>query len=131
MVERAGIDASADSAGTSNWHIGNEPYAPMQDAARQRGYDLSRLRARQLRVSDFDQFDLIIGMDNANIVDIESMRPDGNATPVGLFLDYAPGRGVTEVPDPYYTRDYGQALDLIEDAANGLVVTLIYEKPAG
>lgn len=131
MATAAGIEASADSAGTSNWHIGYEPYAPMQDAAGQRGYELSHLRARQFRVSDFDEFDLIIGMDNANIGDMESMRPTGNVTPIRLFLDYAPRTAETEVPDPYYTRDYEQALDLIEEAAKGLVATLINGKPAG
>lgn len=124
MAERAGLHVQSDGAGTSDWHVGHDPYQPMQDAAGQRGYDLSHLRARQFTASDFTDFDLIIGMDAANIADMETLRPPGNQTPLRLFLEYAPETGETEVPDPYYTRDYKQALDLIEAAARGLVADL-------
>ena len=109
-----------DSAGTGRWHVGEPPYGAMQDAARARGYDLSDLRARQFRPADFERFDLIIAMDDANLRDIEAQRPAGNATPVHLFTDYAPEAGMDHVPDPCYTRDFDGALDLIEQAAQGL-----------
>ena len=124
MAARADLDVTVDSAGTSDWHVGSPPYGPMQDAAGLRGYDLSHLRARQFTASDFDDFDLIIGMDTANIADMETLRPPGNSTPLHLFLDYAPQTGETEVPDPYYTRDYQQALDLVEAASTGLIADL-------
>ncbi len=113
--------AQVDSAGTSGWHIGDPPYGPMQKAAKARGYDMSHLKARLFIADDFDQFDLIIGMDDKNLRDIEALRPEGNATPARLFTDYAPGVGMDHVPDPYYTRDFDGALDLIELAAEGLV----------
>ncbi|WP_170326823.1 low molecular weight protein-tyrosine-phosphatase [Ruegeria arenilitoris] len=109
-----------DSAGTSGWHIGEPPYGPMQSAARARGIDLSDLRARQFVAEDFDRFDLIIGMDAENIRNIESLRPAGNETPVRLLTDFAPQTGADHVPDPYYTRDFDGALDLIEAAVAGL-----------
>ncbi|NBC48243.1 MAG: low molecular weight phosphotyrosine protein phosphatase [Gammaproteobacteria bacterium] len=109
-----------DSAGTGGWHIGEPPYAAMQQAARARGHDLSGQRARQFHPSDFDAFDLIVAMDEANLNTIESMRPPGNDTPVRLFMDYAPEAGIDHVPDPYFTGDFDQALDLIEQAARGL-----------
>ncbi|WP_170545515.1 low molecular weight protein-tyrosine-phosphatase [Ruegeria arenilitoris] len=109
-----------DSAGTSGWHIGEPPYGPMQAAARARGIDLSDLRARQFVAEDFDRFDLIIGMDAENIRNIESLRPAGNETPVCLLTDFAPRTGADHVPDPYYTRDFDGALDLIEAAVAGL-----------
>jgi len=116
-----GLDVRIDSAGTGDWHIGKPPYQPMQAAAQARGYDLSALRARQLSLNDFNMFDLIIGMDSANIADIEHLRPPGNTTPVRLFTDYAPEAGADYVPDPYFTRNFDEALDLIEAAARGLV----------
>ncbi|MDQ2094774.1 low molecular weight protein-tyrosine-phosphatase [Rhodalgimonas zhirmunskyi] len=116
----AGGAHEIDSAGTSDWHVGEPPYGPMQAAAGARGIDLSPLRARQFEAGDFTRFDLIIGMDAANIAAIERLRPDGAATPVRLFTDYAQGRG-SEVPDPYYTRDFDGALDLIEACAEGLL----------
>ncbi|MDA7966656.1 low molecular weight protein-tyrosine-phosphatase [Ruegeria sp.] len=109
-----------DSAGTSDWHIGAPPYGPMQEAAQARGLDLSDLRARQFRAEDFDRFDLIIGMDANNIADIEVLRPMGSETPVRVLTDFAPDTGADHVPDPYYTRDFDGALDLIETAVAGL-----------
>jgi len=111
---------TTDSAGTSGWHIGDPPYGPMQKAARARGIDLSDLRARQFEAEDFNKFDLIIGMDANNIADIESLRPKDNDTPVRLLTDFAPDTLADHVPDPYYTRDFDGALDLIEAAARGL-----------
>ncbi|WP_170401879.1 low molecular weight protein-tyrosine-phosphatase [Ruegeria arenilitoris] len=115
---------ACDSAGTSDWHVGDPPYAPMQHAARNRGLELSDLRARQFAVSDFDRFDLIIGMDSENIAKIEALRPAGNHTPVSLLTEFAPHTGADHVPDPYYTRDFDGALDLIEAAVDGLVAYL-------
>ena len=109
-----------DSAGTAGWHVGKPPYGPMQEVALARGYDISDLRARRISVADFEAFDLIIGMDESNIADIEELRPVGNETPVRLFTDFAPQTGADHVPDPYYTRDFDGALDLIETAAKGL-----------
>ena len=99
---------------------GEPPYGPMQQAARARGYDLSDLRARQFQVTDFERFDLILVMDAANLRDVEAQRPAGSDTPVRLFTDYAPETGADHVPDPYYTRDFDGALDLVEIAARGL-----------
>ncbi|TMV09752.1 low molecular weight phosphotyrosine protein phosphatase [Ruegeria sediminis] len=111
---------AADSAGTSDWHVGQPPYGPMQQAARARGLDLGGLRARQFVAADFTRFDLILGMDASNLADIEALRPPGNETPVRLLTDFAPGSGADHVPDPYYTRDFDGALDLIEAAMDGL-----------
>ncbi|WP_120633378.1 low molecular weight protein-tyrosine-phosphatase [Ruegeria sp. EL01] len=111
---------TTDSAGTMGWHAGNAPYGPMQKAASVRGIDLSDLRARLFTAQDFDEFDLIIGMDANNIADIEDLRPSGNTTPVHLLTEFAPQTGADHVPDPYYTRDFDGALDLIEAAVTGL-----------
>lgn len=117
-------DAETDSAGTSDWHLDEPPYGPMQAAASARGYDLSDLRARQFGAGDFNRFDLIIAMDAQNLAEIEDQRPHGSATPVCLFTDFAPAAGMDHVPDPYYTRDFDGTLDLIETAAKGLKATL-------
>ncbi|MHA6265120.1 low molecular weight protein-tyrosine-phosphatase [Arenibacterium sp. CAU 1754] len=113
-------EIETDSAGTSGWHLGEPPYGPMQQAAKARGIDLSDLRARTFTPGDFGRFDLIIAMDDDNVSAIETLRPTGNDTPVHLFTDYASDTGASHVPDPYYTRDFDGALDLIETAAAGL-----------
>lgn len=123
-ADAAGKAVVIDSAGTGGWHIGEPPYGPAQKAARARGYDLSRQRARQVRQSDFHDFDLILAMDDANLADLMAMAPPDATARVVLFLDYAPDAGRRAVPDPYYTRDFDEALDLIEQAADGLIATL-------
>ena len=115
---------TTDSADTGGWHVGEQPYGAMQNAAQARGIDLSDLRTRQFRADDFTRFDLIIAMDAQNLRDIEALRPKGNATPLRLFTDYAPDAGMDHVADPYYTRDFDGTLDLIEQEARGLCATL-------
>ncbi len=115
---------ASDSAGTAGWHVGKPPYGPMQQAARNRDIELSDLRARQFSAADFDRFDLILGMDASNLADIEALRPPGSETPVRLLTDFAPETQADHVPDPYYTRDFDGALDLIEAAVDGLRVHL-------
>ena len=106
-----------DSAGTGGWHVGDAPYGPMQDAAMRQGIDLGGLRARQFTRADFDDFDLIVAMDRQNEADIERLRPDGNTTPVQCLAD-------TDVPDPYYTRDFAGVLAMIERAATRLLTDI-------
>ena len=113
-------EATVDSAGTGGWHIGDPPYGPAIVAAEARGYPMSDLRARQFTSADFDRFDQIIAMDRQNMADIEAQRPDGSDTPVRLMLDYLPEAGMRDVPDPYYTRDFEGALDLVEAACRAL-----------
>ncbi len=113
-----------DSAGTSDWHVGAPPYGPMQAAAQARGVELSDQRARQFEVGDFSRFDLIVAMDSDNFLAIERMRPPASSTPVRLFTDFAPECGTDTVPDPYYTRDFADTLDLIEICASGLAAFL-------
>ena len=86
LADRAGADLTLDSAGTSDWHIGDAPYGPMQAAAERRGYDLAPLRARQAVAADFDRFDLIVAMDAKNRADLEALRPAGNNDKSGAHV---------------------------------------------
>lgn len=110
----------ADSAATASWHSGNAPYAPVQAAMRARGMDISGQRARRFSVGDFERFDRIIVMDADNQEAVEALRPAGNTTPVALFTSFLNDPDLTNVPDPYYTRDFDGCLDLIEEAALAL-----------
>jgi protein-tyrosine phosphatase len=115
-----------DSAGTGDWHIGKAPDSRTINAAKVRGYDLSTLRARQVALADFDQYDFILAMDNANLTDLQRMAPPHYQGHLGLFLDFAQKATHREVPDPYYggAAGFDLVLDLIEDAASGLLQQL-------
>ena len=125
LVRREKLDQRllVDSAGTSNWHIGKAPDARTVSAARQRGYDLSVLRARQVSQADFDEFDYILAMDEANLQELHAMKPAHFAGHLGLFLAFGSNSQYREVPDPYYGGSDGfeLVLDLVEDAAQGLL----------
>lgn len=114
-------DIRCDSAGTAHWHIGKPPYAPMQEAARANGVDMSDLRARQFTRTDFGSFDQIFGMDARNLEDIELMRPAGSTTPVRNLASLV---GREDVPDPYFTRDFDAAFDIVTRAIRALVAEL-------
>ena len=127
-VREAGLEEKIriESAGTGDWHIGRAPDPRTQEAAARRGYDMSSLRARQVTPADFYAFDVVLAMDNANLADLEAMRPsDANGT-LARFLDYATDSAEREVPDPYYGGNDGfdQVLDLVEDGARGLLASL-------
>lgn len=116
-----GLALALDSAGTGDWHVGDPPYGAMQKAAGMRGYDLSDLRARQVAARDFLRFDLILAMDSQNLDHLRRLGGRGGGANLKLFTDYAPDTGAAHVPDPYYTRDFDGALDLIERCADGLL----------
>lgn len=114
---------AADSAGTSDWHIGDVPDARAITAAAKRGIDISGLQARQVCVQDFDRFDYILAMDNENLKQLNKLKPNGYKGQLALFLDYAQEEATAEVPDPYFGGEAGfeQVLDLIAAASDGLI----------
>ncbi len=120
-ASQAGLAVEVDSAGLGSWHIGDPPNPRGLKAASARGYDNSHQRARQVRASDFHDFDLILGMDADNIAGLERLRPAGARAEVRLF--HPSGQ---DIPDPYYggQPDYENALDLIEEAVRDLTATL-------
>jgi protein-tyrosine phosphatase len=120
-----------DSAGTHAYHVGEPPDERAQMKARQRGIDLSPLRARQVQRSDFVEFDYIIAMDQQNYALLHAQCPPAQRNKLHLFLSFAPETGAQEVPDPYYGGDQGfeQVLDLIEAASVGLLNALRHQLP--
>ncbi len=124
-VEKAGLQESIhiDSAGTHDYHIGEPPDARTQRAARQRGYDMSQLRGRQVGAADFSRFDYVLAMDDANLVILQRLRPRDAQSHLGLFMEFADHHQEREVPDPYFggAEGFERVLDMVEDAANGLL----------
>jgi len=123
-VTAAGLDWQVDSAGTSGWHDGDAPYGPAIRAAAARGYDISAQVSRMVTVEDFARFDLILAMDGSNLVDLEALRPGHAHAALRLLLSYAGTTGRSDVPDPYYTRNFEESLDLIEAGVDGVIAAL-------
>jgi len=115
-----------DSAGTHAYHIGEPPDSRTQQAALQRGFDLSTLRARQVRHTDFEEFDYILAMDQRNYQLLRQQCPANLHHKLALLLDFAPQLGTREVPDPYYggKQEFEKVLDLVETASEGLLTAI-------
>ena len=124
-VSEAGLSdrIAIDSAGTGDWHIGQPPDPRAQRSARQRGIDLSGLRARQAGSADFDRFDHVLAMDRANLADLARLCPAGREDRLRLFLDFAADTKGLDVPDPYYggAAGFERVLDLVDAGARGLL----------
>ena len=122
MIEDEGLTdvLCCDSAATSTEEIGNPVYPPMRQALVAHGVPIGSHRARQLRRSDYDNWDLIIGMDSENMYYIKHIigaDPEGK---VHTLMEY------TDTPDeliddPWYTRDFEEAYRLIKKGCEALL----------
>jgi protein-tyrosine phosphatase len=98
-----GISVEVDSAGTAGYHIGKKPDSRMIETAAKFGYNISNLRARKFSKDDFEHFDFIFTMDNANYNDLIALTSkEHQRKKIFKFQDFA-GVSVPDfVPDPYY-----------------------------
>ncbi|MDH2917688.1 MAG: low molecular weight phosphotyrosine protein phosphatase [Sideroxydans sp.] len=127
-VQRAGLGEKIeiDSAGTHDYHVGEPPDLRTQRAAQQRGFSMTNLRGRQVSEADFARFDYVLAMDEANLAILNALTPANSETRAKLFLHHAHHHVEREVPDPYYggADGFERVLDLVEDAATGLLQTI-------
>jgi len=135
IVDSAGVsdDWLIDSAGTGNYHVGDMPDRRMRIAAGNRGIKLDHI-CRQVTTADFDDFDIIIAMDESNYRNLRSLSPsvEGDAKLHRMSEYFSPEihRRYTYVPDPYYegAEGFELVLDLLADACGNLFYTLTNQK---
>lgn len=143
----AGLDGRVivDSAGTGDWHVGDQMYSRARAQLARRGYDGEAHRARQYEPSWLAGRDLVLAMDKSNFKDLKSLAltdlPGSSSS--GRFGDVAPpdkrrdssrirlfgdvtGRGGADVPDPYggSPAEFARVLDLLESAMPKLIAQL-------
>ncbi|MGB0883965.1 MAG: low molecular weight protein-tyrosine-phosphatase [Flavobacteriales bacterium] len=112
-----------DSAATSGHHQGEGADPRSIAIAHRYGIDLSDLRSRPFQPIDFELFDHILVMDEANYRAIESLaKTDLHRKKIERILDYS-ARSETEVPDPYYGGDFGfeNVYQLLNEACDGFI----------
>jgi len=128
MLREKGLEdkVEVDSAGTHGYHVGEAPDQRTQRAAASRRYDLSEMRARKVAAQDLDYFDIILAMDHNNLSVLQRICPPEKHERLALFMSYSKNFDDDEVPDPYYGLGHGfdLVLDMVEDAANGLIESL-------
>ena len=118
---------SVDSAGTHAYHVGERPDIRAQQAALQRGVDMSGLSARRVYDDDFSRFDYVVAMDRDNLHNLQQKCPPEYLPRLHLLLDFAPKLVEDEVPDPYYGNKSGfdRVLNLVEQGARGLLLDIL------
>jgi len=128
LIEKNGLGDRIEvcSAGTHGYRVGDASDANSQRVASARGYDLSQIRARRIGWQDLEYFDLILAMDRTNLYNLRRMATEEQLMRIRLMMDYATRFTEDEVPDPYLTLGgrFELVLDMIEDAASGLVEEL-------
>jgi protein-tyrosine phosphatase len=121
-----------DSAGTGHWHVGHQPDPRSIDVARRNGLDISLQRGRQFSATDFDDYDYIYVMDNANYADVVALaRNAEDRAKVRLVLDEMfPGENV-DVPDPYFglPNGFDMVYRMLDDTCSLISRKLIENHP--
>ena len=117
LAAKSGLEVRIESAGIGDWHIGQPPDERAQHHARERGYDLSAQRARQVRKRDFEEFDVIVAMDRSHLEALQAHCPAQHREKLRMLV-----KG-HDVPDPYHGGPEGfeRVLDTVEAACRGLL----------
>ena len=137
LIDREGLqgEIETDSAGTGAWHVGSAPDTRATSAAGNRGVTLGGA-ARQVTPQDFEDFDLILAMDGANLRDLrllargeqhpEVHRREAQVRLLREFDRSSGGLGDLDVPDPYYgaAGGFDEVFEMILAACEGLLEEL-------
>jgi len=115
------IELICESAGTGSWHIGEPPCENSIKVARDNGIDISTQRARQVKVEDFEKYDIIVGLDDSNIKNLKKLGCE-NPLKLGDF-----GFDGEDVPDPYFFDGF-EGFDKVYNMIEVCVKTLIRQK---
>ncbi|NBV39287.1 MAG: low molecular weight phosphotyrosine protein phosphatase [Verrucomicrobia bacterium] len=116
-ASQLGLALKIDSAGVENYHCGSKPDPRAIKHAHRRGYDLTTLRARQIKESDFIYYDIILAADKSNLADLKNLCPVEHHSKLILYL------GLQDLMDPYWgsAEEFEEVLDLIENRADFLL----------
>ena len=120
MEEHLETVLMCDSAATSTEEIGNPIYPPMKQALFHHNVVIGDHRARQLRRNDYDNYDLIIGMDSENMYYIKRIIGDDPEGKVHTLMEYTDTPNAL-IDDPWYTRDFETAYQMINKGCKALL----------
>lgn len=125
-LSQAGIDAEVTSAGTADYHIGNDAHDLTRKVGHERGYAFTSV-ADQVTPAHLDEVDLVLPMDQSNMNNLlaitESAEQRAKIIRFGAFGSDVERDGIADVPDPYGNPEeaFVEMYNQIEDAAQGLV----------
>ncbi|MFE5317894.1 low molecular weight protein-tyrosine-phosphatase [Paenibacillus sp. NPDC056579] len=122
-VRSAGLEdkISVDSAGTGDWHLGEPPHEGTRSILKQNAIDYTGIRARQTKADDVTRFQYIIAMDDSNVRNLKSLSEDFQKANVSKLLDFIPERKGGDVQDPYYTGNFEEVFDMVNEGCDRLL----------
>ena len=125
LVSKAGLAERfyIASAATSTEEIGNPVHYGTRRKLAQYGISVEGKYAVQLRKSDYDKYDHIIGMDGRNVTNMRRMLGDDPEHKLSLLLDFTDRPG--DIADPWYTGNFDQTYDDVLAGCQGLLTALI------
>ena len=132
ILRKEGLDMTikVDSAGLISYHQGELADPRMRAHASRREYHITH-RSRPVHITDFEEFDLIIGMDDSNISELHNLAPSIEAeTKIHRMTEYCTQIVADHVPDPYYggAQGFENVIDILEDACKGLLHSILSHK---
>ena len=121
MVKQAGLERefSIASAATSTEEIGNPVYPPARRKLAEHGIGCAGHAARQLRREDYDRWDYLVGMDGANLRNMNRICGGDPKGKLSLLLDYT--GHPRDVADPWYTGDFDRTWEDVNAGCRGLL----------
>ena len=119
MADESGLALFVSSAATTYEEIGNDIYPPMNRALGKADIPVEHRSARRTTRQDYDQYDYIIGMDQENMDDLLEIYHGDPDHKVSRLLEWC-GK-CRDVADPWYTRDFSQALADIQEGCEGII----------
>lgn len=114
-IAKRNLDWQIDSAATSSWEVGHSAHPGTKKRLRQAGLSSEGLISRQITEADFAKFDWIIGMDQSNVETLQALAPADTTAKIRSYLSVVPGKETAEVPDPYYTGDFEETYQLLQE----------------
>ena len=128
MVRTHGMEdvINVDSAGTHVYHVGKRPDPRAREAARNKGYDISYVRARGLSEQDYLKYDYILAMDRTNLSSLQVKSPLNEREKLDLFLNFHPEKTGQEIPDPFYKDSelFDTVFELVEQGCQHLLKSI-------
>ena len=121
LVKKAGLEGEFEiaSAATSTEEIGNPVYPPARRKLAEHGISCAGKTARQLRKSDYDHYDYLVGMDSANLRNMHRICGGDPKEKLSLLLDWTSRPG--SVADPWYTGDFEATWQDVSEGCRGLL----------
>ena len=125
LVKKAGLESQfhIESAATGTEELGNPVYPPARRKLKEHGIDCSGKTARQLTRADYEKFDLLVGMDSANLRNMQRICGEDAEEKIHLLMDFTARPG--DVADPWYTRDFETTWRDVLEGCQGLFESIM------